>query len=77
MPGDTPMEWKPADFQTPATLSETIYLALKKAMIDGEIKPGQRLQEKEIAALFSTSSTPVREAFFRLVGREIPGHQRP
>jgi len=60
------MDWKPTAFQTPATLSETIYLTLKKAIIDGEIKPGQRLQEKEIATLFSASSTPVREAFFRL-----------
>lgn len=60
------MDWKPTPFQAPATLSETIYMSLKKAIIDGEIKPGQRLQEKEIAALFNTSSTPVREAFFRL-----------
>jgi DNA-binding GntR family transcriptional regulator len=64
------MAWKPSDFQVPATLSETIYHALKKALIDGEIKPGQRLQEKEIAALFNTSSTPVREAFFRLAAEK-------
>jgi DNA-binding GntR family transcriptional regulator len=60
------IDWKPSDFQVPATLSETIYQSLKKALIDGDIRPGQRLQEKEIAALFNTSSTPVREAFFRL-----------
>jgi DNA-binding GntR family transcriptional regulator len=64
------IDWKPSDFQVPATLSETIYLSLKKALIDGEIKPGQRLQEKEIAALFNTSSTPVREAFFRLAAEK-------
>jgi DNA-binding GntR family transcriptional regulator len=54
----------------PATLSENIYQALKKALIAGEIKPGQRLQEKEVAALFKTSSTPVREAFFRLAAEK-------
>jgi DNA-binding GntR family transcriptional regulator len=64
------INWKPSDFQVPATLSETIYQSLKKAVIDGEIKPGQRLQEKEIAALFNTSSTPVREAFFRLAAEK-------
>jgi len=64
------MEWKPAAFQVPATLSENIYQALKKALIEGQIKPGQRLQEKEIAALFNTSSTPVREAFFRLAAEK-------
>ena len=64
------MDWKPTPFQAPATLSETIYLSLKKAIIDGDIKPGQRLQEKEIAALYNTSSTPVREAFFRLAAEK-------
>jgi DNA-binding GntR family transcriptional regulator len=64
------MDWKPADFQVPQTLSETIFQSLKKAVIDGDIKPGQRLQEKEIAALFNTSATPVREAFFRLAAEK-------
>ncbi len=64
------IDWKPSDFQVPATLSETIFQSLKKALIEGEIKPGQRLQEKEIAALFNTSSTPVREAFFRLAAEK-------
>jgi DNA-binding GntR family transcriptional regulator len=63
-------DWKPSDFQVPATLSETIYQSLKKALIEGELKPGQRLQEKEIAALYNTSSTPVREAFFRLAAEK-------
>lgn len=64
------IDWKPSDFQAPATLSEMVYLSLKKAIIEGEIKPGQRLQEKEIAALYNTSSTPVREAFFRLAAEK-------
>jgi DNA-binding GntR family transcriptional regulator len=64
------IDWKPSDFQVPATLSETIYQSLKKALIEGELKPGQRLQEKEIAALYNTSSTPVREAFFRLAAEK-------
>jgi DNA-binding GntR family transcriptional regulator len=64
------IHWKPADFQVPQTLSETIFQSLKKAVIEGDLKPGQRLQEKEIAALFNTSSTPVREAFFRLAAEK-------
>jgi DNA-binding GntR family transcriptional regulator len=56
---------KPA-FDIPTTLSEAIYRYLKDAIVKGQIKPGERLQEKEIAALFNASSTPVREAFFRL-----------
>lgn len=50
----------------PATISEAIYQYLKKAIVEGEYKPNQRLQEKEIAKLFSVSPTPVREAFLRL-----------
>ena len=64
------IDWKPSDFQVPQTLSETIFQSLKKAVIEGEIKPGQRLQEKEIAALYNTSATPVREAFFRLAAEK-------
>ena len=64
------MDWRPSDLQVPQTLSETIFQSLKKAIIEGEIKPGQRLQEKEIAALYNTSSTPVREAFFRLAAEK-------
>lgn len=56
---------KPA-FDIPTTLSEAIYRYLKDAIVKGQLKPGERLQEKEIAALFNASSTPVREAFFRL-----------
>ena len=53
-------------FQLPATITETIYNHLKKAIIEGAYSPGERLQEKEIAAQFGVSTTPVREAFQRL-----------
>ena len=57
--------------ELPATISQAIYDHLKKAIIRGELKPGQRIQEKEIAALFHVSSTPVREAFFRLAAEKF------
>lgn len=50
----------------PATITETIYAYLKNAIIQGKLKPGQRLQEKNFAELFHVSTTPVREAFQRL-----------
>lgn len=50
----------------PVTITEAIYQYLKKAIIHGNLKPQQRLQEKEIAELFQASTTPVREAFQRL-----------
>jgi DNA-binding GntR family transcriptional regulator len=53
-------------YERPATLSESIYGHLKKAIIEGDLRPGQRLMEKEFAELFKASTTPVREAFQRL-----------
>jgi|WetSurMetagenome_2_1015567.scaffolds.fasta_scaffold70354_2 DNA-binding GntR family transcriptional regulator len=57
--------------EIPATISETIYKYLKKAILEGELKPGQRLQEKEIAGLYHMSTTPVREAFRRLAAEKF------
>jgi DNA-binding GntR family transcriptional regulator len=53
-------------YERPATLSESIYSHLKKAIIEGSLKPGQRLLEKEFAELFRASTTPIREAFQKL-----------
>lgn len=64
------MSPKEKTLELPRTISETIYLHLKKAIVSGELKPGQRVQEKDIAALFNVSSTPVREAFFRLAAEK-------
>lgn len=47
-------------------LSEEIYEAIKKAILDGTIKQGERLKEMIIARQFKTSQTPVREAFKKL-----------
>ncbi len=48
------------------TLRERIADALRESIIRGELKPGERLQEVEIAASYTTSRTPVREAFRQL-----------
>lgn len=60
------MVLKNKNFKLPATISETIYQHIKKAIIEGDLNPDQRLQEKEFAKVFNVSSTPVREAFLRL-----------
>lgn len=39
---------------------------LRRAIARGELKPGQRLRQEELAARFQISSTPVREALRRL-----------
>lgn len=41
--------------------------ALKQALIAGQLKPGERLVTRELAARLGTSPTPVREALLKLV----------
>ncbi|WP_284944114.1 GntR family transcriptional regulator [Acidisoma cladoniae] len=56
-------QWR---IETPKTNSEQAYDRLRRAIIDGEFRPGERLTEVAIAAMFGISRTPVREAFARL-----------
>ena len=48
------------------SIADQIYESLKSNIINGEVKPGERLSEAELASRFSASRTPVREAFLRL-----------
>jgi DNA-binding GntR family transcriptional regulator len=49
-----------------ATFSEKIYRYLKDCIIKNIIKPNEKINEKEVAALFNSSKTPVREAIMKL-----------
>ena len=59
-----------------ARVVDQVYGQLRRAIIQGEIKPGTRLRETEVAAALNVSRTPVREAISRLIGdwlvRELP-----
>ena len=43
-------------------LRELVAQTLKKAILDGSLKPGQPISENKIANKLSVSRTPVREA---------------
>ena len=47
-------------------IREIIYEYLKQSILDGALKPGSRLIERDIAALLNASRTPVREAIRKL-----------
>src|SRR3546814_7644538 len=49
-----------------ASRSEAAYDLLRTAVMDGLLKPGQRLREIAVSAWLDMSRTPVREAFRRL-----------
>jgi DNA-binding GntR family transcriptional regulator len=48
------------------TLRESVYGSLKAMIVTGQLSPGARLTENELAAKLKVSRTPVREALNRL-----------
>jgi len=53
------------------TISVRIYEALADEIIAGNLLPGQRLEERELAGRFAVSRTPIREALLRLQERGL------
>lgn len=51
--------------------SERVYRDLKEMIIAGELEPGSRLVELDLAARFGVSRTPVREALKRLAAGHL------
>lgn len=48
------------------SLREHVYGLLQKAIVSGELQPGQRIRDLDLAEQFGVSRTPVREALQRL-----------
>jgi len=59
------------DFPSYMPLREVVYQTLKKAILNGELKPGQMLSENIIADQLSVSRTPVREAIRSLENENL------
>lgn len=58
------------------SLSDQICDLLKDSIIKGELKPGDRLLELEVAKTYNVSQAPVREAFSRLRKEGFVIHRR-
>lgn len=54
------------DPSTRRPLRDEAYLTLRRAILSGDFRPGDRLVEREVAAKLNLSRSPVREAFRRL-----------
>ena len=48
------------------SIAQVVYKALKDAIVNGELKPGQRLVEQKLSDKMQVSRVPVREAIKRL-----------
>lgn len=55
----------------PAPTFDRVYAALKHDILDGQIRPGTRLDPAEMAAALAVSVTPVRDALYRLLGERL------
>ncbi|MGD0612319.1 MAG: GntR family transcriptional regulator [Anaerolineales bacterium] len=55
--------------------SDFVFEALCKSIVEGELKPGQRLRELEIAQALRVSRTPIREALIKLEQQHLLRHQ--
>ncbi len=53
-------------FERPGLVREGVYQHLRRAVLDGEILPGERLGEVELGEKLGVSRTPIREAMMRL-----------
>jgi len=53
------------------TLSERARLAIERAILAGELRPGARLAIADLSKSFAVSATPLREALSRLVSRGL------
>lgn len=49
-----------------AVLGDEVYAALGEAILDGTLRPGERLRDQDLAENLGVSRTPVREALQRL-----------
>ncbi|HVM78542.1 MAG TPA: GntR family transcriptional regulator [Stellaceae bacterium] len=61
MPG-----FSPAAPQSDKALSEIAYDSLRAMILSGQVRPGERLGERELARRIQVSRTPLREALGRL-----------
>ena len=57
--------------QMPKTIRERVYSELRKWIIDGTLKPGEKISDQDLAVYFSTSRTPVREAIQLLADQKL------
>ena len=53
------------------TLADRVFAAIQDAIVKGELRPGSKMSEAELAARYGVSRGPLREALRRLEGRKL------
>lgn len=52
------------------SMSDEAFVRLQDAIISGELQPGERLRDYELAERLGTSKTPIRHALDRLADKD-------
>jgi DNA-binding GntR family transcriptional regulator len=55
-----------AELSLGSSPGEDAYSAIRQAILDGTLRPGERIVEQQLAERMNVSRTPVREALFKL-----------
>jgi DNA-binding GntR family transcriptional regulator len=53
------------------TLADRVFSEIQNAIVKGELKPGSKMSEAELASRYGVSRGPLREALRRLEGRKL------
>lgn len=65
----TVLEYNPLDGVL--TLTDQVFRLIQNAIVSGEIKPGSKISEPELARFYGISRGPLREAIHRLEGQKL------
>jgi GntR family transcriptional regulator, carbon starvation induced regulator len=57
--------------QKQRTLSADVYSRIRKDLLDGVLRPGERLRFEELREVYGVGLSPLREALTRLAGEEL------
>ena len=68
------MKLKPIDMRDYSPIREEVFTMLREAILTGELRPGDRLIERELAEQLGVSRTPVREAIRKLELERLVTH---
>ena len=55
------------------TVSDSVYLWIKNAIIQGDFKPGEHIAQETLTKKLGVSRTPVRDAIKRLEAEDTDG----
>ena len=72
--GTTETTWAAAASNAPRTLAERAFELLHAAILNGDIRPGERLRIDALAAMLGMSHLPIREAIRRLESVGLAAH---